>query len=88
MTKHEHYDWMLKRAMEYIRKGDNDNAYASFFSDLKKYPEPMNDRQNNHLWTAYTYHSQGRFSNDSSLLIWLFRLFKPKDVESELENTE
>ncbi len=34
----EHFDWCLKRADEYLERGDKENALASFFSDMKKNP--------------------------------------------------
>ena len=32
-------EWSKKRALEYLKKGDVANAYASMASDLNKHPE-------------------------------------------------
>jgi hypothetical protein len=39
MTRQEHLDWSKKRALEYVKRGDLDNAFASMVSDLNKHPE-------------------------------------------------
>lgn len=39
MTRQEHLNWCKQRALEYIDKGDTQNAWASMASDLMKHPE-------------------------------------------------
>ncbi|KKQ46457.1 MAG: hypothetical protein US63_C0001G0025 [Candidatus Moranbacteria bacterium GW2011_GWC2_37_8] len=38
-TRQEHMDWCKKRALEYIERGDLENAMTSMFSDLGKHTE-------------------------------------------------
>lgn len=38
-TRAEHLAWCKQRALEYVDKGDVQNAYASMASDLNKHPE-------------------------------------------------
>jgi hypothetical protein len=42
MTRSEYMDWCKKRALEYVDKGELQNAYASMASDLRKHPETEN----------------------------------------------
>lgn len=39
MTREEHLKWCKTRALEYVDRGDLNNAYASMASDLNKHPE-------------------------------------------------
>lgn len=39
MTREEHLNWCKQRALEYVERGDVQNAYASMVSDLNKHPE-------------------------------------------------
>lgn len=39
MTRQEHLEWCKKRALEYIDRGDTQQAVASMMSDLRKHPE-------------------------------------------------
>ena len=39
MNREEHLEWCKKRAIEYVDKGDNTQAYASFMSDMRKHEE-------------------------------------------------
>ena len=39
MSRSEHLEWCKKRALEYVDKGDNVQAYASFMSDMRKHEE-------------------------------------------------
>jgi hypothetical protein len=39
MTRAEHLEWCKKRALEYARAGELQNAVASMGSDLNKHPE-------------------------------------------------
>lgn len=39
MERTEHLQWAKDRAMEYVRIGDLDQAWASFGSDMMKHPE-------------------------------------------------
>jgi hypothetical protein len=39
MTRDEHVAWCKQRALEYVERGDVQNAYASMASDLGKHPE-------------------------------------------------
>lgn len=39
MTRQEHLDWCKARALQYVDRGDLQNAYASMSSDLNKHPE-------------------------------------------------
>lgn len=41
-TRDEHMEWCKKRALEYVRIGDIDQAFASMGSDLGKHPETQN----------------------------------------------
>lgn len=34
----EHYQWCIERAMQYARRGDMPQAWASFISDCRKHP--------------------------------------------------
>ncbi len=42
MTGTEHLNWCKERALEYVKKGDLNGAYASFTSDMRKHPETEN----------------------------------------------
>lgn len=42
MTRAEHLQWCKDRAIEYVQKGDTNNAFASFQSDMSKHPETAN----------------------------------------------
>jgi hypothetical protein len=39
MTRDEHVAWAKQRALEYLTRGDLNNALASMISDLRKHPE-------------------------------------------------
>jgi hypothetical protein len=39
MTRDEHLAWAKKRALEYWRQGDLENAVTSMGSDLEQHPE-------------------------------------------------
>lgn len=36
MTRQEHLDWCKNRALEYVERGELENAFTSFTSDLSK----------------------------------------------------
>lgn len=38
-TRKEHLDWCKKRALDYIKMDDLDNAFASMLSDMGKHDE-------------------------------------------------
>lgn len=38
-TRQEHMDWCKNRALEYLERGDQKNAWGSMVSDLGKHPE-------------------------------------------------
>jgi hypothetical protein len=39
MNRSEHLQWAKGRAMEYLERGELQNAFASFVSDMGKHPE-------------------------------------------------
>jgi Tfp pilus assembly protein PilF len=39
MTRDEHLAWCKQRALEYLDKGDANNAVASMESDMRKHPD-------------------------------------------------
>lgn len=39
MTRAEHLAWCKQRALEYVERGELNDAYASMASDLDKHPE-------------------------------------------------
>lgn len=39
----EHYDWCIKRAEEYLDRGDAQQGFASFASDMKKHKDTYVD---------------------------------------------
>lgn len=39
MTRSKHLEWCKKRALEYVDRGEMNDAYASMTSDLRKHPE-------------------------------------------------
>jgi hypothetical protein len=39
MNRQEHLNWCKQRALEYIKTGDVNNAWASMCSDMDKHPE-------------------------------------------------
>ena len=41
MTREEHLDWCKGRALEYVKRGELQNAVASMLSDLTKHDETM-----------------------------------------------
>jgi len=41
-TRAEHLAWCKKRAFEYVKAGELENAFASMGSDLGKHPETEN----------------------------------------------
>jgi phage terminase small subunit len=45
MTRAEHLAWCKQRALEYVSKGDMNNALASMASDLGKHPETRSSQQ-------------------------------------------
>ncbi len=42
VTRAEHLQWCKDRAMQYVKKGDYQQAFASMGSDLNKHPETAN----------------------------------------------
>ena len=42
MTREEHLQWCKDRALEYVKQGDLQQAFASMCSDLNKHPETQN----------------------------------------------
>ena len=43
MTRDEHLEWAKRRALEYLDEAhDNQNAFTSMVSDLRKHPELEN----------------------------------------------
>jgi hypothetical protein len=42
MNRNEHLQWCKDRALEYVKLGDNTQAFASFQSDMTKHPETAN----------------------------------------------
>jgi hypothetical protein len=42
MERNEHLQWCKDRAMEYINRGEINEAFASFNSDMNKHPETAN----------------------------------------------
>ena len=43
MTKEQHLAWCKKRALEYVDRGDLQNAVASMMSDMQKHNETKFD---------------------------------------------
>lgn len=39
MNRAEHLQWCKDRALEYLNRGDGQNAVASMLSDLRKHPQ-------------------------------------------------
>ena len=39
ITREEHMAWCKQRALEYLKAGDDSQAFASMMSDLGKHPE-------------------------------------------------
>jgi hypothetical protein len=39
VTRAEHLAWAKQRALEYLDRGELDNAFASMVSDCRKHPE-------------------------------------------------
>ncbi len=50
MDRAEHLAWCKERALEYVDRGDIQNAVASMLSDLSKHPET--DRLSKGLFAA------------------------------------
>jgi len=44
MTRQEHLDWAKSRALEYIDRGQSQEALTSMFSDLSKHDELKNHK--------------------------------------------
>lgn len=42
MNRQEHLEWCKQRALEYLDKGEKENAFASFQSDMLKHEETAN----------------------------------------------
>lgn len=42
MNRSEHVEWCKKRALEYTKVGDLQQAYTSMASDMRKHPETQN----------------------------------------------
>lgn len=42
VTRDEHIAWVKTRALAYVDRGDIQNAFASFVSDLRKHDETAN----------------------------------------------
>lgn len=42
MNRSEHLQWCKDRALEYVKTGDTQQAFASFGSDMRKHPETAN----------------------------------------------
>lgn len=41
LSRTMHLNWCKERALEYARRGELEQALASFWSDIKKHPETM-----------------------------------------------
>jgi len=39
ITRQQHLKWCIDRANEYLERGDPQQAFASFESDMRKHPE-------------------------------------------------
>lgn len=44
ITRQEHLDWCKKRALQYVDIGENQQAFASFTSDIGKHEETKDIR--------------------------------------------
>ena len=42
MGRTEHLQWCKERALEYVKAGDTQQAFASFSSDMSKHPDTAN----------------------------------------------
>ena len=42
MSAAEHFDWCIERAEEYLTRGDAQQAFGSFMSDMKKHEGTRN----------------------------------------------
>ncbi|MFA5151272.1 MAG: hypothetical protein WC554_01805 [Clostridia bacterium] len=42
MERNEHLQWCKDRANEYVDRGDMQQAFASFQSDMRKHPDTAN----------------------------------------------
>lgn len=42
MNRAEHLQWCKDRALEYVKRGDTQQAFASFGSDMSKHTETAN----------------------------------------------
>ena len=49
MTRSEHMQWAKDRALEYVKSGDLQGAFASMASDVTKHPETQHHAQTNQL---------------------------------------
>lgn len=41
-NRNDHLEWCKQRALEYVTKGNLQEAFASFLSDMGKHPETAN----------------------------------------------
>lgn len=68
MTRQEHLEWCKQRALEYVDKGDNKNAFASFQSDMGKHPDTAN---NSALKLGMMLLIGGHLSSQSQMKQWI-----------------
>ena len=52
MDRAEHLQWCKDRAMEYVRGGDINGAFASMASDIMKHPDTQHHESTNTLGMA------------------------------------
>lgn len=45
LTRSEHLQWCKDRALEYVERGELNEAFASMAADLGKHPETENSRE-------------------------------------------
>lgn len=68
MTRQEHLELAKKRALEYVDRGDLDQAWASIASDLQKHPDTQR-HAGLELGTALMIH--GHLSTPERMRQWI-----------------
>lgn len=68
MTRDEHIEWCKRRAYEYLNVGDNQQAIASFLSDMTKHEETK-EHFVQELLARYLFSNIGGVLNEARSLI-------------------
>lgn len=69
MTREEHLRWCKDRALEYVNKGELQEAFTSMSSDLMKHPETVSHKST--IGLGMQLFMSGHLSTSDSMRKWI-----------------